>query len=509
MFMKKTTLVLLGLFSFNLLASDALISLGERLFNDGRFSRYFWQNSQGKVNTVLKNGETHLDVLVTPLGAVASPFMGETTSCASCHMVDQAFGGPSDPGMRTYSDFAPITPIPSRPDLRTHTARNTPVLVGIGSLYKTNRFSHWDGEFSDHSETVLGNFTGRNMGWLKSESQSALKNIVTVLREDNGQTHLGPEFGGSYEFVFRSNASTPSEFRLAPSERVDFKKASDQEVILAVTNAVTAYLNDLDFQKNEKGEYNGSPFDQFLLTNGFSTVPKKGEASIDFTERLRAFLENLKRPKFVAEKDFPTHNKLFGFGHRELQGAKIFFNLPNHSGNKGSCFKCHTAPLYSDQSFHNIGTSQAIYDELHGFGAFLQKYIPKEEYRGDFYLNQAADRNDAKKMDLGLWNFYNRNTEVTEFFKKKNCLNSPCSLEMTIGRFKTAGLRDLAHSNPYFHHGRMADLIGVLAHYMKIGIQAREGLTRNPDPILKEIQINGRGLPYLHGFLNSLNEDYE
>lgn len=502
----KTTLILISLFSFDLLASDALISLGERLFNDGRFSRHFWQNAQGQVNATLKNGESHLDVLVTPLGPVASPFSGESTSCASCHMVDQAF---SNVGMRTYTDFAPTAPIPTRMDLQTHTARNTPGLVGIGSAFNRNRFSHWDGEFSDHAETVLGNFTGRNMGWLKTESSIALKNIVKVLREDNGQAHQGAEFGGSYESVFRSGQDVEEEFRLDSSERVDFKKASDQEVITAVITAVTAYLDDLDFQKNEKGEYVGSPFDLFLLKNGFTTVPKKGETSKDFTERLRNFLQKLTTPKFIAEVEFPTHNKKFGFGHRELQGAKIFFNLPNHPGNKGSCFKCHAAPLFSDQSFHNIGTSQAIYDEVHGFGAFIQKYIPKEEYRADLYLNQAADNSDPSKMDLGLWNFYNRNIEVTEFFKKEICLGGPCDLEMTIGRFKTASLRDLAHSNPYFHHGQMADLTGVLAHYMKVGIQARQGLMRNPDPILKEIQLNGHGLQYLQKFLDSLNEDYE
>ncbi len=507
--LKSAAFGLLCLLTLSINASDALVSLGERLFNDGRFSRYFWHQSAGDVNAELNQGEAHLNVMVTPLGPVTSPFAGQTTSCASCHMVDQAFGSANDPGMRTYTEFSPTAKIAPRPDQRTHTARNTPSLVGIGSPYNRNRFSHWNGEFSDHAQTVLGNFTGRNMGWLASEKTDALKNIIHVLRGDDGTSHLGPDFGGSYEEVFRSDENLDPEFRLEPSERLVFSTASDEQIINAVTDAVTAYLNDLDFQKNEREEYNGSPFDQFLLANGFSTIPKENESQENYTERLRSFLKTLTSPKFIATKEFPTHHKSFGFGHREFQGAKIFFSLPNHPGNKGACFKCHTAPLYSDQSFHNVGTSQAIYDEVHGFGAFIQKYIPSLENRGDLFHNEAAQKSDKTKLDLGVWNFYDRNKAVTAFLKKEVCKGQDCPLESMIGRFKTPSLRDLGHSNPYFHHGKMADLTGVLAHYMKVGIQVRQGLLRNPDPILKEIQINGHGLRYLQSFLNSLNEDYE
>lgn len=507
--MTKFAVLALSFICFSVNASDALVSLGERLFNDGRFSRHFWHQSAGNINGTLKEGEAHLNVMVTPLGEVPSPFAGETTSCASCHMVDQAFGGSSEPGMRTYTDFAPTPAIAPRTDGKTHTARNTPALVGIGSPYNRNRFSHWDGEFHAHSQTVLGNFTGRNMGWLANEKERALKNIVAVLRGDDGSNHLGPEFGGSYEEIFRSDDSLDPEFQLDVNERLVFSTATDEEVVKGVISAVSAYLNDLDFQTDEKGQYIGSPFDQFLIKNGFSTVPHNNETPKSYTERLRTFLSNLTSPKFVAAKEFPTHHKKFGFGHRELQGAKIFFSLPNHPGNKGACFQCHTAPLFSDQSFHNVGTTQAVYDEAHGFGAFLQKYIPSLQNRGDLFHNEAVDKNDKTKFDLGVWNFYERNPKVTAFLKKEVCEGGDCSLEKMIGRFKTPSLRDLAHSNPYFHHGQMADLFGVLAHYMKIGIQARQGLLRNPDPRLKEIQLNGHGLRYLESFLNSLNEDYE
>jgi cytochrome c peroxidase len=103
-------------------ANQAKVSLGERLFNETRFS------------------------------------VDKSFSCNTCHQLDNEFDPTTGFGMRTYADFTPKTLVPLRSqDQVLKTLRNTPGLVGIGSPYMTQRFSHWDGEFADHSETVLGN----------------------------------------------------------------------------------------------------------------------------------------------------------------------------------------------------------------------------------------------------------------------------------------------------------------------------------------------------------------
>jgi hypothetical protein len=179
--MKKLILTITVLFSFSTLANEAVEALGERLFNDIRFSEHFLKVSAGDVNYELtfKDRQTQLDTIVIREQEHPSPFSGSTVSCASCHMVDQAFDM-NPGGMRGYNDFAIRTKIPLREDGRSLTLRNTPALIGIGSKYSQNRFSHHDGEFQDHSQTVLGNFSGRNMGWLKVDSKKALKNIIKL-----------------------------------------------------------------------------------------------------------------------------------------------------------------------------------------------------------------------------------------------------------------------------------------------------------------------------------------
>jgi cytochrome c peroxidase len=80
-------------------------------------------------------------------------------------------------------------------------------------------------------------------------------------------------------------------------------------------------------------------------------------------------------------------------------------------------------------------------------------------------------------------------------------------LDHALGAFKTPGLRDLGHSEPYFHNGSRPDLEEVIRFYARQSIQARAGDIRNPDRELLRIFIDGRDVPPLAAFLRSLNED--
>lgn len=495
--------------------SDAFISLGERLFKETRFSRYFWLHSLQDINTQLDHGETHLENLIVLDTVVPSPFQGQTTSCASCHLVDQAFGE-DGPGMRVYNDFSAQAPVPSAKDGKTHTARNTPTLVGIGSPFLRNRFSHYDAEFNDHAGTVMGNMLGRNMGWAVDESIFAKNHLLRVLKEDDGSTDLSQEFGGSYERILRgTHPAIEEDFRLQEQERLDLKKASDQQILDYVTKAVTAYMNSLDFEADEQGQYNGSAFDKFLLKNGFTTVPREGESIQNYNKRLRAFLEKIEKPQYIEPIYLEAHKKSFGFQEKELEGARVFFSLPNRLNQDGRCFQCHQAPLYSDQSFHNIGSSQLSYDATHFRGAFSQLDLPKNnEQRAGQFFQAKPTIDDPKKVDLGVWNFYQRSEQLTEFIKKDICSNEqiPCQklgLEQMVARFKTPTLRNLGLSAPYLHTGEKNNLRQLLMHYMQVSVLARRDQLRNPSPFLKEIMINGQGVYVLESFLESLNENYE
>lgn len=503
-------LLFISIFSFSSIASDALISMGERLFLEDRFSQFFFIESNGDVNSKLVRGSRDLEQIDIFGQTFPSPFAGSSKSCSSCHMVDQAL---DDHGMRAYNEFSAQSVIPSRIDNKTHTPRNTPNLVGIGSKWSQNRTSHWDGEFFDHSGTVLGNMTGRNMGWLGHETKIALKNIAKVLREDNGSGDLALEFGGSYKKVLLGTArSIPEDLRLDVNERINVDLATDQEIIDFVIKAVTAYMDDLDFEKDDKGNYNGSPYDQFLIANGIDTVPQNGESIFRYRGRLRSEFAKLNNPKFIKKKYFEIYKKEIGFGVDEFEGLKIFFNLSQTS--RGLCIACHVPPTFSDQFYYNVGTTQFEYEEIHGLDTFNTLKIPSSSERGTKKYMERPSSVDPLKMDLALWNFYGRNLDVTNLINQRLCRpNDTCTVEemlpLMIGRIKVPSLRLNGLNAPYFHHGKTKTLREAIDHYRQVSQQFKTRPLRNIDPRLNNAILGQSDIRYLESFLNSLNEHYE
>jgi hypothetical protein len=481
-----------------LLLTSNIYANGERLFNDVRFSKLYVENSANNVNDLSAKG----------------------SSCITCHQVDAKFDSTTGLGMRVYSDFTKRSDIPLRSeDNLTHTLRNTPGLVGIGSPYLKKRFSHWDAEFADHSETVLGNFTGRNMGWLKNEIADSLRNIVKVIKLDDGLSDLAREFGGSYESVFLGvDPSIADEFRLPVEDRLDVLLATDKEIQNKVIEFITAFMNDLDFEKNSVDEYNGSPYDQFLKANNLPLKPKKNQTIDEYMSDLRLNITSLKAPIFVAKKFYPTVGKELGFGEKEYQGMKVFYNIskPDGSSNSGMCMNCHKPPMFTDEQFHNIGITQIEYDGVHGSGEFNKLNIPSLKNRKNEFMAKRPVLNNKSAVDLGVWNFFGRQNkpELNIYVRELKCNTlKNCSddvlLPLTIATFKTPTLRNLAHSAPYFHSGASPHLMHLLHQYKRSSELMRRGELRNGDPLLKDMFLFHNEIHSLMPFLNSLNSNYD
>jgi hypothetical protein len=93
----------------------------------------------------------------------------------------------------------------------------------------------------------------------------------------------------------------------------------------------------------------------------------------------------------------------------------------------------------------------------------------------------------------------------------KVALRTPTPAEVlprTIALFKTASVRDLSHSRPYLHTGRMDSLEDVIQFYIDFSRKTRRGEVRNADPEMAEIRLNHSAIAPLSAFLRSLNEDY-
>ncbi|WP_127717175.1 cytochrome c peroxidase [Halobacteriovorax sp. HLS] len=514
----KKLLILISLLSFNTHASEeAAEALGERLFNDFRFSAYFAKVSKGNVNHELKKGSPAVEVIDTLIGQTTSPFMGKATSCSSCHMVDQGLEI-EGLGMRGYNDAAKRTPIWFRAkDQKTTTLRNTPALIGINSKYLPHSFVHFDGELDGIKSTVLGNFTGRNMGWLAFEKEEALKNVIRVLKEDNGEGELASEFGGSYRKILKgTDPSIEDDFRLSAEYRLDLDTATDEEILKKVEEYVFIYVKNIDFSTDEEGNYNGSAYDFFLKENGIPTGPSKNQSVGSYTSGLRRAIAKLDKPRYIEAFSLDTHGRKTQFKKEELDGLKIFLNLKNNS--RSMCLQCHMPPLFSDGLYHNVGVSQNEYENIHGKGSLLAKKIPslKEKEASKITFLDIPNVKDDNKVDFGAWNFFSssKQSNFSNYMRSlfcsspANCDDEEISSRM-VGRIKTPTLRNLGHSAPYFHNGSEKDILGVLKVYKRNSELVRNRELVNPAPQLGRMNLKDSDLKNLEKFIKSLDEEYE
>ena len=134
---------------------------------------------------------------------------------------------------------------------------------------------------------------------------------------------------------------------------------------------------------------------------------------------------------------------------RFLQGDKKALSAEAQRGmeifnGKGTCIACHSGPLLSDQSFHNLGIGM-----------------------------------NAAKPDIGR-------EAVTKDPKDR-------------GRFKTPGLRNVANTYPYMHDGQTSTLEAVIELHNKGGIP-----NSNLDPLIKPLGLTDTEKKDLLAFLKAL-----
>lgn len=530
----------------------AEIAIGERLFLETRFAQFFAVHNSG--------GDTTMDVTETTGSPLPGPFSGQSMNCAACHLVDQHLDT-EDGGMRTYADFARRSPLQPREDGRTHAVRNSPPLVNA-SLPRKKRpgfkggvMFHFDGEFASLHDLVKATYTGRMAGWLPGEKDEAIRHFAHIIRSDDGQGELAREFGGAYAVILKgTDPSIPEAFRLPEEFRIDVETASDEEIFDAVTRITAAYVEDLQFSRDEDGNFNLTPYDVFLAKNGLPQKPAKGESDAHYSQRLSKRISRLQNPQYVTEQDdeFVFHDQPFVFGPEELAGMKIFFNAATHgqlgTGKAANCIACHQAPNFTDSAVHNTGITQIEYDSIHGEGAFSTMFIPglAERRKNPLTYLPATEKHPnamepyraipdishPERIDLGVWNIYaNADFPKTQIMlsqllceearKDKNrqphfytdTRRHPCAaenlLDRSIAMFKTPGLRDLEHSAPFMHNGQFDTLEDVIELYRQTAALARNGQLRNASPDLLDVHIHENDAAPLAAFLRALNEDYE
>ncbi|MEO5957267.1 MAG: hypothetical protein ABIR36_16475 [Nitrospiraceae bacterium] len=533
-------------------------AVGERLFLETRFAQAFktFLETPGNGNVNDPNaGDPIMNLSETtgPGVGLPGPFAGLSMNCRACHLVDEHAATQPD-FMRTYADFARRSPIPARADGKTHAPRNSPALVNSTLDRTSGVLFHFDAEFNSMEDLIAATFTGRNFGWLPGERAQAIAHIAQVVKGDDGSGDLAQQFDGlSYRILFTgANSAIPDEFRLPPQFRAFVASGTDQEIFDAVVKVVAAYVNGLLFSQTEdSGAPIRSPFDVFLQVNGLPQQPDANESAFDYSRRLRTLIN---APGFVPQPittnpnrqdgQFQFHTQSFEFGALELAGLKIFLTEPSSppiatfqeitDGTVGNCIACHAAPNFTDFKLHNTGTTQKEYDDIHGANQFAGLSIPNLATRNRNYnlylpateLHPAALEPfreipilaNPALTDLGAWNIFANPDKPSPQAKIKNILcndQQPCLvpdatlLDQSIARFKTAGLRDLGHSNPYMHNGQFDTLDDIIGFYRGVSAQARAGTLRNGAAELQGMALTAGDVASLVAFLKSLNEDYQ
>lgn len=510
--------------------------IGERLFNETRFAQHFLANNKG-LNAPLARGDPSLDRAEDfRRRRLTGAFKGASMSCRACHIFDEHRGSAE---VKLYDDFARASPIPRRGDELRHAPRNAPPLFNASLARPGEVLFHYDGEFESLEALVVATLSGRNYGYLADEGPKAIAHIAAVLRQDNGAGPLARAFGGRpYRALLEGrDPKIPADQRLPAELRVpDVDAAEDRALATAAARLIAAFVAGLELSRDAEGYFDGSSYDAFLAANKLPRGPSKGEPDLDYTRRLSAAIARLKKPRWITAEGG-------GFGPLELEGLRIFLREPPlgqeqaspdelRLGHIGNCAVCHPAPSFTDFKFHNVGASQTEYDRVFGFTAFMSLPVPKlaeRNKRPQMFLPPSAEhpkalgllrspptRRDRRRADLGLWNIYaNPSVPGPQKALTRLLLAEPDIfddgephelLDFAIARFKTAHLRGLPRSAPYFHNGGKASLEDLIQHYNDFSSLARTGGARNPAPELKRISLVDADKKPLVAFLKALDE---
>lgn len=526
------------------------VLLGDRLFFDTRFSQFFFERAGADVNLKLEEGDPAMDRMPESAGVsllgqpLRSPFRGQSMNCRQCHLGDDLLFEQPLAG-RTYVDFNRRSPIPARGDGLSETPRNSPLMINLGLPREVPLLLHFDGEFVTHEDLVVETLTGRNFGWLPTETATAIAHIARVIREDEGTNprHLRRAYGVGIPYrvaLLGIDPALPRDLRIPVEYRIDVETASDEEILYAIAKLMHAYMDSLRFGTQQTRRAMGSPYDLWLAKNRLPTGPFPGETEQAYGQRLLRILWQRDEFEWVTPEDgeFELHRQEYRFGPEELRGLEIFLTRAGadpmpHTGN---CVACHPPPQFTDYRLHNNGVSQASYDAVFGEGAFAALEIPglaERNARFEDYLPPSPRHPNASgrfrtppsldrpgHADLGVWSVFGNpdmpkpQAALTSILcgPKGPAEHTTCTpeevLPRTVAYFKTPSIRDLGQSNPYFHTGGVDTIEEVLDHYVEASALARAGKVRNASPELAGIQLDASDLEPLAAFLRSLNEDY-
>lgn len=160
-----------------------------------------------------------------------------------------------------------------------------------------------------------------------------------------------------------------------------------------------------------------------------------------------------------------SYSKSKSLNASEQRGLRLF--LSQESG----CSNCHSGPLFSSKTFHDIGTG--IPGKDNGRSEVIESLVRDE-------FNCLSQFSDAKPVECVELNYINRDKH------------------QLVGTYKTSSLRSIKNTAPYMHDGRFENLNEVIMHYISMS----QKKPRSTD--LTPISLNDKQQADLINFLLTL-----
>ncbi len=171
--------------------------------------------------------------------------------------------------------------------------------------------------------------------------------------------------------------------------------------------------------------------------------------------------------------------------HNDKQNLENYLNKKEAAGlrlfiGRAKCVLCHNGPMFSDQSFHNIGS------------------VTSNSSTGKFDSGRYDGVRSIIDSEFNCHSQFNDNT--TDSCDELKYINT--EQHETLASFKTPGLRNISRTAPYFHDGQYRTLAEVIQHYAA----PLKPVIGNRD-LLLPITLNKQEIRQLEAFLITLNND--
>jgi len=272
--------------------------------------------------------------------------------------------------------------------------------------------------------------------------------LTLAMGRDIGRRNTPSLHGAAYNdwFLWDGRKDSLWSQALAPLENPaehDFSRTAITKLILSNNAYLETYTkvfgqpSDLAHQELPNEAHPNGNIQQIKAWKSFSNVQRKqiNQLFANTGKAIAAYVTTLKPlesrfDKYAQNINSQTQEEEL-LKPDELRGLRLFINK------KSGCIGCHSGPLLTNQSFHNIGTGG----------------------KGDSGRAAAISR-----IQLDPFNCLGKYSDAAED-QCQELRYMQRDRHQLWGNFKTPSLRNVANTPPYFHDGRYETLAAVIDHY--------------------------------------------